>query len=286
MTILYNDRFVDRENIQVDIEDRGYQFGDGIYEVIRVYGGNLFCLEPHLKRFARSAKEIGIDLPYTPERLGERILELVKKNNLTDGTVYLQVSRGSAPRSHPFPANSHPVTIGYTVSAPRPLEALQKGIKTILTEDIRWLRCDIKSLNLLGAVLAKQKAVEAGCQEVIQHRDGMVTEGSATNVFLVKDGTLFTHPADNLILHGITRQVVLELANELGIPVREEAADVDDLFHADEVFVTGTTTEVSPVVAIDGKPVAKGVPGTITRKLQQAFEAYIGLPHQSGTGLS
>ncbi|OYD09856.1 D-amino-acid transaminase [Paludifilum halophilum] len=275
MAILYNDRLTERDRIHVDIEDRAYQFGDGIYEVIRVYEGRPFCLSEHIQRFERSAEEIRLQLPYGRKRLEGFLQELIAKNRLKDGTVYLQASRGAAPRSHPFPDGARPVIIAYTQEAPRPLQFLEQGIQATLTKDIRWLRCDIKTLNLLGAVLAKQYAVERGCQEAILHRDGRVTEGSATNVFLVKDGILYTHPANHLILHGITRAVTIEAAKEEGIPCREEAFTTDSLFRADELFVTGTTTEISPVISIDGRKVNKGTPGPITRKLQQAFEKRI-----------
>ncbi|GGE10060.1 D-alanine aminotransferase [Marinithermofilum abyssi] len=273
--ILWHDTLIARERAQVDIEDRGYQFGDGIYEVIRVYGGKIFCLSEHLDRFERSAREIKLDLPYSLERLGSLLEDLVRQNQLTDGTVYLQASRGAAPRNHPFPEKAVPVIVAYTKEAPRPMSYLQDGIHTITQEDIRWLRCDIKSLNLLGAVLAKQAAVERGCQESILHRDGRVTEGSSTNVFIVKDGELRTHPANNLILHGITRAVVLELAQELAIPVKETPFFVEELFRADEIFVTSTTMEIAPVVSIDGRKTGSGHPGPVTRRLQEAFEKRI-----------
>ncbi|PTM58492.1 D-amino-acid transaminase [Desmospora activa] len=273
--ILFHDQLTKRENAQVDIEDRGYQFGDGIYEVIRVYNGKAFRLQDHLDRFQRSADEISLQLPYNLERLSQLLQELVQTNQLADGTVYLQTSRGVAPRSHPFPEESHSVIVAYTVEAERPLNHLQNGIRTMTQPDIRWLRCDIKSLNLLGAVLAKQKAKEHGCQESILHRDETVTEGSSTNVFLAKDGQLFTHPANNLILHGITRQVVLELAADMGIPVKEEAFTLQDLHRADEVFITSTTMEITPVIEIDGTPVGDSTPGNLVRRLQAAFEHQI-----------
>ncbi|PTX53896.1 D-alanine transaminase [Melghirimyces profundicolus] len=276
MQILFDDKFIPRNQARVDIEDRGYQFGDGIYEVIRVYGGKMFCLEAHLRRFAKSASEIRMELPHSPERLQILLEELVRTNGLTEGNVYLQASRGTAPRNHPFPEHCRSQVVAYTMEASRPLQTLKEGIRAITDRDIRWLRCDIKSLNLLGAVLAKQNAVDRGCQEAILHRDGRVTEGSSTNVFMVREGTLITHPADNLILHGITREVVLELAREEGIPVREEAPSVEALFRADEVFITSTTMEVAPVISIDGRTVGEGSPGPVTRRLQNAFEKQIG----------
>lgn len=275
MVILFDEQLTPRTHANVDIEDRGYQFGDGIYEVIRVYGGKMFCTDQHLRRLERSASEIRLNLPYPTERLHALLDELIRQNRLQEGTIYLQVSRGTAPRNHPFPEQAQAMVVAYTTEAPRPLQALHQGVCTITEPDLRWLRCDIKSLNLLGAVMAKQKAVDHGCQEAILHRDGRVTEGSSTNTFIVKDGCLHTHPADNLILHGITRKVTLELARELEIPVTESAFFVEELFRADEVFITSTTMEITPVISIDGRKVGNGNPGSLTRQLQEAFEKRI-----------
>ncbi|MBN2909894.1 D-amino-acid transaminase [Polycladomyces sp. WAk] len=277
MTILFNDQLIARDEARVDVEDRGYQFGDGVYEVIRVYGGHPFCLEEHLDRLERSAREIRMPLPYSREKTEHLLLQLIEADHLKEGYLYVQITRGVAPRDHAFPSKSEPVLTAYAVESQRPTDLMKNGIRAITQEDIRWLRCDIKSLNLLGAVLAKQAAVDAGAQEAILHRNGTVTEGSATNVFIVKDNTLWTHPANHLILHGITRAVTLKLAEKEGIPVREEAFSLEDLRSADEVFITSTTKEIVPVVAVDGIPVGTGQPGLVTRKLQQAFEQKIGV---------
>ena len=259
--ILWNDRLIPRSEASVDIEDRGYQFGDGIYEVIRVYGGKPFYLAEHLERLEKSARAIRLPLPWDSGLLAEKL--------------YLQVTRGPAPRNHAFPEKAEPVLVAYTTEVPRPEAMLKEGIRTCTHKDIRWLRCDIKSLNLLGAVLAKQEAVEKGCKEAILVRDGTVTEGSSSNVFIVREGTLYTHPADNLILHGITRAIVLKCAGEAGIPVKEEAFSVDALHDADEVFITGTMVEVCPVTHVDDRKIGSGVPGPVTRRLQQAFDEQI-----------
>lgn len=273
--ILIHDQLTKRENAHIDIEDRGYQFGDGVYEVIRVYKGNPFRMQDHLSRFQRSADEIGLKLPYKLDRLEELLHQLIQANAMSEGNIYLQATRGVAPRSHPFPDQSQSVVVAYTMKAKRPLDAIQNGISAITEADIRWLRCDIKSLNLLGAVLAKQKAKENGSQEAILHRDGTVTEGSSTNVFMVKNNAIITHPANHLILHGITRVVVLEMAKELGIAVKEEAFTLSEMQAADEVFITSTTMEISPVIRIDGNPVGVGKPGPVVRRLQEAFEKRI-----------
>lgn len=273
--ILWNDRLVPRSEAKVDIEDRGYQFGDGVYEVIRVYGGRTFYLQEHLLRLEKCAREIGLPLPWDVSQLAERINQLVEANQLREGTVYLQVTRGAAPRNHAFPESVQPVLIAYTSEAPRPVAMLKDGIRTCTLEDIRWLRCDIKSLNLLGAVLAKQEALERGCKEAILVRNGSVTEGSSSNVFIVKNDILYTHPANNLILHGITRAIILKCAEEAGIPVKEETFSVDSLYNADEVFITGTTVEVCPVTQVDDRKIGSGTPGPLTRRLQQAFDEQI-----------
>lgn len=167
------------------------------------------------------------------------------------------------------------VFTAYTNDVARPEKLFENGVEAITVEDIRWLRCDIKSLNLLPNVLAKQEATEAGCFEAILHRNGTVTEGSSSNAYIVKDGQVITHPADNLILNGITRQVLAKLCEENGIPFMEKTFELTDLFEADEVFITSTTSEVMPIVKIDGKNVGDGNPGNITRKLQSLFEAKI-----------
>lgn len=273
--LLYNDQFCERKDVPIDPEDRGYQFGDGVYEVIRVYDGVPFYLEEHLQRLQRSAHEIQLSLPYAIEKLSQRILELIKMDQLTTGNIYLQVTRGVASRNHAFPSSATPVLTGYTIPAERPLSSLTHGIHTITTEDIRWLRCDIKSLNLLGAVLAKQKAIDADCYEAILIRDHYVSEGSSTNVFFIKDEILYTSPADNLILHGITRAIVIRLAKHLHLPVKEIMIPENMISSCDECFITSTTSEVTPVIKIDDRIIGEGSPGPLTQKLQRAYEQEI-----------
>ena len=269
--ILYNGELVERNKVNIDMEDRGYQFGDGIYEVVSVYHGKIFRLQDHLNRLTYSLSQLEIKLPIPMAQLVKNLEDLIKIHQLENGQIYFQVTRGYAPRIHSFPAKSAAVLTGYVTTKPRPLELMKKGATAITTEDIRWLRCDIKSLNLLGNVLAKQKAVTNGAYETIQHRSGTVTEGSSSNVFIIKNGTLQTHPLNNLILGGITRIVILEIANQLGIPVLEQTYTLDELFAADEVFVTSTTSEVMPIVSIGGKPIKDGKPGMITTRIQEAF---------------
>ncbi|MBU8879788.1 D-amino-acid transaminase [Bacillus sp. FJAT-29790] len=268
--VIINGEFHERSAAKVDIEDRGYQFGDGVYEVIRVYNGKMFTVTEHLERLIESGKKIGMEIPYTVDEMKELLKELMERNQLALGTIYMQVSRGISPRNHAFPAaDVAPTFIAYTREVGRPVENMKTGVKAILNEDIRWLLCDIKSLNLLGNLMAKQKAVEAGCFEAIQHRGDIVTEGSQSNISIIKDGKVMTHPADNLILNGITRQKVLEVCRMNGIPYEEATYTVESLLEADEVFLSGTTVEVTPIVEIEGKKVGGGVPGPVTRKLQE-----------------
>ncbi|MGV3488618.1 MAG: D-amino-acid transaminase [Tuberibacillus sp.] len=273
--ILFNDRFVEREEVVIDLEDRGYQFGDGVYEVVKIYNGKPFQLAEHMKRLERSLNEIRLPLPYDIAQLKEKVEELLQRDPVNDGIVYLQVTRGAAKRVHAFPAETKSVITAYTRETPRPVQNLKVGIGAHLTNDIRWLRCDIKSLNLLGNVLAKQEALDNDCGEAIFHRGDMVTEGSSSNVFVKKDGSWYTHPATNLILNGITRQLVIKLMKNLNMPVKEEAVKIADLLNADEVIVTSTTQEVMPVVSVDGEPIGSGDVGEWTKKLQEAFEERI-----------
>lgn len=271
--ILHNDQFIEEKDLNISMEDRGYQFGDGIYEVIRVYEGNLFTAEEHIDRFYESADKIKIVIPYTKDVFHKLLHDLVEKNEINDGIVYVQMTRGCAPRVHQFPADCPPVIVGNTKSIERPVEAMRAGVRTKFVEDVRWLRCDIKSLNLLGNILAKQEAFEEGCYEAVLHRGQVITEGSSSNVYGIKDGILYTHPADNYILNGITRRVIFVLCADLGITVQETAFTKEQALQMDELFVSSTTAEVMPMVMIDGQPIGNGEPGTLTRRLQHAFEA-------------
>ncbi|BAH43279.1 MULTISPECIES: D-amino-acid transaminase [Brevibacillus] len=277
--MLYVDgKWVEEGQVAVHPEDRGYNFGDGIYEVVRIYKGRMYQWDGHLTRLFRSAKEIKMELPWSAEELTDLANQLITKNNITendDASLYLQVSRGSAPRVHDIPSGIQPVIMGFVRRKDRPVADMKKGLTAQLVEDIRWLRCDIKTLNLLGAVLVKQYAKDAGAQESILHRNGVITECSASNLFVVKNGELYTHQADNLILHGITRQVVIDLARNNGITVHEEAFDIAFLKQADEVFLTSTTAEIMPLISVDGVAVGNGQPGPVVLTLQDLFEQHI-----------
>lgn len=273
--LIFNGEFINRSAGKVDVEDRGYQFGDGVYEVIRVYNGELFTSQMHLNRLIDSAKKISLDVGYTAAELEILIQQLVTENQLTFGTVYMQFTRGATPRNHAFPVDKiQSVFVAYTKDIPYGGE-VKSGKQAITTEDIRWLRCDIKSLNLLGNILAKQQAVEKGCFEAIQHRGDTITEGSSSNISIVKDNVLFTHPPANLILNGITRRVMLQLCQTNGITYREESFTIAEMMNADEVIMTSTSAEITPITLIDGKAIGAGEPGPITKRLQQLFHKEI-----------
>ncbi|MBO3077421.1 D-amino-acid transaminase [Mammaliicoccus vitulinus] len=275
--IFINDEFVDESEGKINYSDRGYNFGDGIYEYIRIYDGKVFTSKEHYERLFRSAKEIGLNLEgYSVEGLTEVTKTLAAKNNVVNGGVYIQVTRGVAPRNHPFPdASTKPVFSAFSKSYDRPYEELKNGVKAITVDDIRWLRCDIKSLNLLGNVLAKEKAAQNGAAEAIMHRDQTVTEGSSSNVYAVKDGKIYTHPANNLILNGITRRIIKKSAEALNIPFIEEAFTLDFLNDADEVIISSTSIEVMPVIQVNDNKIGDGKVGQITKQLQKSFDNYI-----------
>jgi D-alanine transaminase len=272
-----NGRFLPLEEATVSVEDRGFQFGDGIYEVIRTYRGKLFHLDAHLARLERSAKALDLPMPWTLSQWAAHVQEGVKRAGYPESKVYLQLTRGAAPRDHAFPADSKPTTV-MTVREMKPMDpAIQKAGASVMTmDDWRWSRCDIKSVNLLPNVMARQKAKQAGAFEAVFIRSEKVTEGAVSNVMIVKSGRVITAPEGEQILSGVTRTLVLELARKEGLPVEERFATKDELLHADEVFLTGTTVEVLPVIRVDGKAVGSGKPGPGTLKLQAAFRRLVG----------
>jgi D-alanine transaminase len=264
------------ENV-VPMEDRGHQFGDGVYEVTKVYNGRSFALKPHLDRLYRSLREIRIPATYTPDELAAFHELLIKESKILNGAVYLQITRGVSPRMHGFPEQIIPRLSMSIRPAGAGNETLwQQGTKIILIEDERWLRCDIKSLNLLANIMGKQKAKEAGCFEAVMVRNGFITEGTSSNFFAVKDGVLWTYPAGNLILKGITRTIIMErLAKDLALHILEKPFAPNFIDGAAEAFLCGTSTEIMPVVNVNGKKVGDGLPGPLTRRLQQAYRQLI-----------
>jgi D-alanine transaminase len=273
-----NGHFLPRATASVPVDDRGFVFGDGVYEVWRAVGGALFETDRHLARLQWGLDELKIPRPElaNPDRLRDVARRLLTDSDLLDGdaTLYVEITRGAAPRTHQFPAGNVSPTVYATVNRlVTPEELRTRGAECITVPDVRWLRCDLKTIQLLPNVLAKQVAAERGAIEAIMVRDGVVTEGSHTNVVGVFDGVLRTHQANHLVLQGVTRGVVLAIARSLGLPVREEAFGVGDLRRLDELFLVGTTTDVMPVVRLDGTPLGDGKPGPIARRLQTELRA-------------
>lgn len=275
--ILHNDELIQEHELKISKEDRGYQFGDGIYEVIRIYGGDMYTAKEHIDRFYESAEKVKILVPYTKDVFHKLMYDLVERNEINNGQVYVQITRGSYVRQHQFPADSSPVVIAYTKTVERPLELMRNGARAKFIEDMRWLRCDIKSLNLLGNVMAKQEAHDNGCFEAVLHRGEIITEGSSSNMYGIKNNILYTHPATNLILDGITRRTIFELCEELGIKVQQIPMTKDQALQMDEFFMSSTTVEIIPLTEIDGNKIGKGTRGTVTEELQKAFEAKLNL---------
>ncbi|WP_337019547.1 D-amino-acid transaminase [Oceanobacillus massiliensis] len=271
--ILTQSKFTHHDKLKYPFEERGLQFGDGIYEVIRIYHGNYYLLEEHVNRLFQSADAIKIQLPFNKEEITDLLYELLKKNEMTsDGKVYMQITRGSAPRDHVFPESVMPNIYAYVQDQPRNMTGMENGVHAITHRDIRWENCYIKSLNLLPNVMAKQTAKENGCYEAILHRDGVVTECSSSNVYMVKDGQIYTHPTTNNILHGCVRMAIERFTKDLSIPLIEEGFAVEDIRIADEIFLSSSTSEITPIIKVDNQQIADGKPGKITRQLQEAYE--------------
>jgi len=272
-----NGRYLPHAEALVHVEDRGYQFADGVYEVIAVHRGRFVDELPHLERLDRSLFELKIGWPITPSVLKHVMRELVRRNHLREGSIYVQVTRGVAPREHAFPKSR--IAPGLVMTTRRaksiPSAALKDGVAVITIPDIRWGRCDIKSVGLLANVLGKQAAFEAGAYEAWQvSAAGMVTEGTSTNAWIVtREGRVVTHPPGPQILSGVTRLTVLRLAAESQIAVEERPFTLAELRSAQEAFLTSTSSHVLPVTRIDGEPVGDGRPGRIARRLRELYLA-------------
>jgi len=285
MIVYLNGGFTDHANAKVSVDDRGFLFADGIYEVIRAYGGRPFLADDHYARMRRGLEAIRLPSA-TADGIAAVADRLLEENGLAaaDATIYIQVTRGAAPRRHSFPDPGTPPTVYIaTRNTPRPAhDSFALGVAAITVPDIRWGRCDIKSVALLPNVLANQQAKEAGAFEAIFVKDGVLIEGSHSNLLGVIDGEIITFPECNYILGGITRRFVLDLAREIGIPVREGPLFADRFDDIDELFLSGTTTEVMPITRLDGRPVGDGRPGDLARRLQQAYLDAAGLTAAHG----
>jgi D-alanine transaminase len=273
-----NGRYVRAADAGVHVEDRGYQFADGVYEVIAVARGLLVDERPHMARLARSLEALSIARPLSPPAMRHVIGEVVRRNRIDAGMVYIQITRGVAPRDHGFPAQARPaLVVTARRLAPQRPELAERGVSVVTIADIRWQRCDIKSVSLLPNVLGKQHAKDAEAYEAWQvAANGIVTEGTSTNAWIVDaDGAIVTHPADRAILSGITREAVLEIARAAGMKAVERPFTVDEALCAREAFLTSTTAAVLPVVSIDGRPVGNGHPGSTTAALRRRYLAGI-----------
>ena len=276
-----NGRYVPLAQAAVHIEDRGYQFADGVYEVVTLHDGALIDEDPHLDRLERSLTELRIAMPASRAALKLIAREVVRRNQVTNGIVYIQVTRGVAPRDHKFPARARPALV-MTARQMKPHgeKLLNEGAAVVSVPDIRWARCDIKSVSLLPNVLAKQAAAEAGAYEAWQvDADGMVTEGSSTNAWIVTGGRkVVTRAAGPAILNGITRMSLIRLIESEGFELEERAFSLDEAKAASEAFITSSTSFVLPVTRIDETPVGNGHPGMLTGKLRQVYFGYMAGP--------
>ena len=274
MIVFYNGKILELENVAVSPFDRAFQFGDGVYEVIRYYPEIFFEYELHLDRLKSSLKKI--EISFTAFENVESVLyELIQKNNLEDqlSIAYIQISRGNQfPRRHFYNENLEPSIFICVEKYPARVDEMKNGVRVGLEEDIRWLRCDIKTTSLLPNVLSKQRAIKNGLTEIIWHRNGFITEGTQTNVCFIKNSELITPPLSNLILPGITRGIVLRLCKKLGIRYTERDIKLTELKDFDEILLLSTTAEVTPVIELDGNIINGRVPGQICKLLQSEYQ--------------
>jgi D-alanine transaminase len=274
-TVYLNGAFLPADEAKVSVFDRGFLLGDGVYEVIPVYNGLPFRLIQHLQRLQNSLDGVRMANPMSELQWEQVILDLIDKNGGGDQAVYLQVTRGVAPRDHVFPEGVEPTA--FVMSNPiKPLPESYKrdGIKAITVKDIRWNQCDIKAITLLPNSLLRQQAQDAGAQEALLIRDGYLTEGSASNAYAVIGGVIYTAPKDEKVLPGITRDLVLELAEKGGLTYREEPVSKEALAKADEIWISSSTREVLPVTTLDEQPVATGQPGELWHKIDALYQRY------------
>lgn len=273
--VFLNGAFLPLEEARVPVLDRGFIFGDGIYELIPVYSRAPFRMNEHLARLERSLAAVRIANPYSREQWRAILLELIARQPWEDQGVYLQVTRGVAKRDHAFPEGVAPTVFAMAnplVNPPRDL--VEKGAVAVSAVDNRWLRCDIKTVSLIGNVLLRQVSADAGALETILFRDGLLTEASASNVFVAKNGRLLSPPKSNLILPGITYDVVVEIAREVGIPIEFRDVRESEVRGADEVWLTSSSKEILAVVQLDGKPVGEGKPGALFRKAYAGYQDF------------
>jgi len=274
VTVYLNGQFLPLEDAKVSVLDRGFIYGDGVYELVPVYGRKPYRLPQHLARLQRSLDGIRLANPHTDAEWEAIVAGLIGRMAFADQGVYLQVTRGAAKRDHAFPAGVAPTV--FMLSNPLALpsrEQIERGVAVVTAVDERWLHCDLKTISLLGNVLARQLAVDAGATETVLFRNGYLTEASASNVLLVRDGVIVAPPKDNQILPGITYDVAFELAREGGLPIEVRPVPKDEALAADEMWLSSSTKEVLAVTSLDGRPFAGGKPGPVFRKVHALFQA-------------
>ena len=277
MTIYLNGKYMPIEQATISVLDRGFIFGDGVYEVVPVYSRRPFRLEDHLQRLQHSLDGVRIVNPHSVAEWSDIVEELVSRHPGEDQYVYLHITRGVASRDHPFPDPRVAPTV-FAMSSPLPSpseELIANGVSAITAQDNRWLRCDIKAISLLPNVLLRQMSVDAGCAETILLRDNaFLTEGAATNIFVVKNGTLLAPPKDHLMLPGITYDVILEIAAAQAIPYQVRRIAAAELFSADELLLSSSTREVQAITRLDGKPVGSAKPGPMFAKIHRFYQEF------------
>ncbi len=270
--VYLNGHFLPEEQARVSVMDRGYLFGDGVYEVVPVLHGAMVDVVPFRERFARSLEALSLPRPMEQSACENMLQTLIQKNHLQEGGVYLQVTRGVAPRAFEFPQSVKPTCMAFAFEK-NILDSVhaREGVRVVTVEDIRWKRRDIKSIALLGQCLAKEDAVRRDAYEGWMVEEGYVTEGTASSAYIIKDGVLITRPLSNTILPGIRRRLILEIAPRHGIPVEQRPFTPDEAYAADEAFLSSATTLIYPVVDIDGHLIRDGRPGPMTRQLRQLY---------------
>ena len=271
-TVYVNGEYLDETEGKISIFDRGFLFADGVYEVTAVVNGNLVDYDPHMERLERSLKELRIGWPCTKVDLKKMHLELVERNKLKEGIIYMQVTRGAADRDFKFPKDAKPSLVAFTQEMSLVDNANAKtGVKVVTIPDLRWARRDIKTVMLLAPALGKQEAYEKGAHEGWMVEDGFVTEGTSSNAYIIKDGKVITRPLSNSILAGCTRRSLFRLAKDHGVEIEERAFTPEEAYEADEAFLTSASQFVMPIVEIDGHRIGGGQPGPVTRTLRELF---------------
>jgi D-alanine transaminase len=275
MSVYLNGQFIPLAEAKVPVLDRGFVFGDGVYELVPVYSGKPFRLDDHLRRLQASLDGIRLENPHDIATWRALILRLIAAQDFPDQSVYIQVTRGVAPRDHAFPLGVAPTVFMFAqpLVAATP-EQKAAGVCAVTAVDNRWLRCNIKAISLLANILLRQQAVDAACAETVMLRDGFLTEGAASNIFVVKGGVLLTPPPSNLMLTGITYDVVLELAATHGIPHQIRNISEAELRSADELWMTSSTKEIMPIVKLDGVAVGAGVPGPLAMQMDALYQTF------------